>query len=58
MAEVLVIADDFTGANDTGALLRQRGFSTFSSFRDELPDGAWNRYEAGRRQRRGCTRRR
>ena len=46
MAEVLVIADDFTGANDTGALLRQRGFSTFSSFRDELPDGAWNRYEA------------
>lgn len=46
MVKVLVIADDFTGANDTGALLRQKGLRTFSTYRDEISEEIRNTYEA------------
>ena len=46
MLEVLVIADDFTGANDTGALLREKGFRTFSTHRDEISREIRDHYEA------------
>jgi uncharacterized protein YgbK (DUF1537 family) len=37
----LIIADDFTGANDTGVQLRRRGYSTAVLFAGRpLPDGA------------------
>ena len=36
MIKVLVIADDMTGANDTGALLNKAGFDTVSSPTDQI----------------------
>lgn len=45
MIKVFVIADDFTGANDTGALFRQRGFKTFSSFEERVSEDVMNQYE-------------
>lgn len=46
MVKVLVIADDFTGANDTGALLRQKGFRTFSTCQSEVSQEVWDAYDA------------
>lgn len=37
MMKVLVISDDMTGNNDTGALLNQAGFDTVAALHDELP---------------------
>lgn len=45
MVKVFVIADDFTGANDTGALFSQRGFTTFSCFEDQVSDAVLDQYE-------------
>lgn len=36
MMKILVIADDMTGANDTGALLNKEGFDTVSSPTDKI----------------------
>lgn len=36
--KVLVISDDMTGNNDTGALLNQAGFDTVAALHDELPE--------------------
>ncbi|MDE7186768.1 MAG: four-carbon acid sugar kinase family protein [Lachnospiraceae bacterium] len=38
MIKVLVISDDMTGNNDTGALLNQAGLDTVAALRDELPE--------------------
>ncbi|MBT9778721.1 hypothetical protein GPL15_19735 [Clostridium sp. MCC353] len=46
MVKVLVIADDFTGANDTGSLLREKGFRTFSTHRNEISRETRENYEA------------
>ena len=37
MIKVLVISDDMTGNNDTGALLNQAGLDTVAALRDSLP---------------------
>ena len=39
MAQVLVIADDLTGANATGVLLKKNGFDTYTGGL-RLPGGA------------------
>lgn len=38
MIKVLVISDDMTGNNDTGALLNQEGFHTVAALHDRLPE--------------------
>lgn len=45
MIKVLVIADDMTGANDTGALLNKAGFDTVSSPTDQIEKELYNNRE-------------